>query len=385
VQVSEACTLTEVYTWTPHDGAITALQWSADGMLLATGGAGDSDQCVRIWRPDGTAAGHSSAHVGGIIALAWLPDRRLLACSQDESMVRSQLCAHTTADHQAWSALTRCLPQCLLLADGTFKHRWKVGSALAMSTSPDGRWLLASYSDKLSLFDLQTLLSPPLLTPQTTTITHGLARPCLLLCSAGLLWPAQRTDWAAPQACSVELAHVVDNVAWASDSLHFLASSPDRLPQLFALELVRAQHGCGESGAERTVCAAITLSVRYAPGGTGAAPAMSDTFCVFGGLDQAFVVGGVGGEGVQVWHRATGQPLYSLSVDLDQMICVVWSPACPHLMVSATDTQMCVWTSPCVNAGPVAEDFVVSPFTAEPSFCTLAPHLVSRFAASATL
>ncbi len=69
-----------------HEGPLLALAWSADGSLLASGGA---DRIVRIWDAQTGQCLHALVgHSGGIFDLAFSPDNKLLASAGADSTVR---------------------------------------------------------------------------------------------------------------------------------------------------------------------------------------------------------------------------------------------------------------------------------------------------------
>jgi WD40 repeat protein len=69
----------EVSRLEPHAGRVTALAFSKDGLLLASGGA---DGRVQLWEmPLGKPRGGFAVPAGPVAGLAWLPDGRALAVS----------------------------------------------------------------------------------------------------------------------------------------------------------------------------------------------------------------------------------------------------------------------------------------------------------------
>ncbi|NBT14529.1 MAG: hypothetical protein EBS56_13290, partial [Planctomycetia bacterium] len=68
-----------------HGGGITAAAWRGDGAVIATA---SDDGKVRLWaRKDGTKIKEWDAHPGGTLGLSWLPDGRLATCGRDRKAV----------------------------------------------------------------------------------------------------------------------------------------------------------------------------------------------------------------------------------------------------------------------------------------------------------
>ncbi|WP_434415001.1 WD40 repeat domain-containing protein [Nannocystis pusilla] len=69
----------------PHSGSVTVLAFAPDGQRLATG---SWDRRVRIWPLDGGAPTILEEHSGPVRALAWRPDGAALATASDDATVR---------------------------------------------------------------------------------------------------------------------------------------------------------------------------------------------------------------------------------------------------------------------------------------------------------
>ncbi|PCC75646.1 WD40 repeat [Nannocystis exedens] len=69
----------------PHSGSVTVLAFAPDGQRLATG---SWDRRVRVWPLDGGAPTILEEHSGPVRALAWRPDGAALATASDDATVR---------------------------------------------------------------------------------------------------------------------------------------------------------------------------------------------------------------------------------------------------------------------------------------------------------
>jgi RNA polymerase sigma factor (sigma-70 family) len=67
-----------------HGSAVLAVGVSARGLVATAGPTGE----VRLWNPDGSAAGRCEGHVGGVVALTFAPDGKSLATAGYDGAVR---------------------------------------------------------------------------------------------------------------------------------------------------------------------------------------------------------------------------------------------------------------------------------------------------------
>lgn len=73
-----------------HTSAITHLNWSPDGTLLASscGNFQSQDFTVRLWHPDGTPANILTGHTQPVTGLSWSPEGKTLASSSLDGTIR---------------------------------------------------------------------------------------------------------------------------------------------------------------------------------------------------------------------------------------------------------------------------------------------------------
>jgi WD40 repeat protein len=139
--------------------------------LLASGGR---DAAIRLWRPDGAAAGQLQGHQRSVLGLAALPGGRLASVSRDRSLrlwdVPSRRCTRMVAAHDASVLSVAALPDGGLAtggADAAVKLWRGDGDAAATlaghqgwvwAVAPLGGHLLASASEdgSLKLWDVRS-------------------------------------------------------------------------------------------------------------------------------------------------------------------------------------------------------------------------------------
>ncbi len=301
-----------------HSGAI-CLAIASDGGLLASGGL---DATVRLWDPKLGTLLEALPHPGPVSALAWSPDGHLLATGDDAGTIRlweigpsrPATCVESLVGHNSWVWGLAFAPDESLLAsaswDGSVKL-WELGEA--------GRLRL-----RQTLLGHTQQVQPVAWSPDGGTLASGSWDHTIRL------WDAQQGN-----ARVVLQGHraAVHGLAFTPDSRHLLSGSPDGTLRLWEVEreqCVRVLQGYD----------ACLYDLDWSPDGTQLASAGSDSVV---SLWQVESLGGGAPRGVLRGH---GWSVYG----------VAWRPDGGVLASSGWDNAIRLWDAATSNCLEVIGD-----------------------------
>src|SRR2546421_421076 len=301
-----------------HSGAI-CLAIASDGGLLASGGL---DATVRLWDPKLGTLIQEVPHPGPVSALAWSPDGHLLATGDDAGTIRlweigpsrPATCVESLVGHSSWVWGLAFAPGESLLAsaswDGSVKL-WELGEA--------GRLRL-----RQTLLGHTQQVQPVAWSPDGGTLASGSWDHTIRL------WDAQQGS-----ARVVLQGHraAVHGLAFTPDSRHLLSGSPDGTLRLWEVErgqCVRVLQGYD----------ACLYDLDWSPDGTQLASAGSDSVV---SLWQVESLGGGAPRGVLRGH---GWSVYG----------VAWRPDGGALASSGWDNAIRLWEPATGSSAQVIRD-----------------------------
>ncbi len=89
VQVWNAASLQALFKYTGHNDVVSAVAWSPDGKRIASGGGGNDDTTVQLWdATTGTTVYTYRGHSAPIHSVAWSPDGKYIASASDDQTVQ---------------------------------------------------------------------------------------------------------------------------------------------------------------------------------------------------------------------------------------------------------------------------------------------------------
>jgi len=301
-----------------HSGAI-CLAIASDGGLLASGGL---DATFRLWDPKLGTLIQEVPHPGPVSALAWSPDGHLLATGDDAGTIRlweigpsrPATCVESLVEHNSWVWGLAFAPDESLLAsaswDGSVKL-WELGEAGSLRL----RQTLLGHTQQVQ---------PVAWSPDGGTLASGSWDHTIRL------WDAQQG-----KARVVLQGHraAVHGLAFTPDSRSLLSGSPDGTLRLWEVErgqCVRVLQGYD----------ACHYDLDWSPDGTQLASAGSDSVV---SLWQVESLGGGAPRGVLRGH---GWSVYG----------VAWRPDGGVLASSGWDNAIRLWDSATSNCLQVIGD-----------------------------
>lgn len=133
---------TALKTLQGHQGSITALAFSADGELIASGSA---DQTIKLWKTDGTLVNTLKGHKGAVTSLAFSSDGKTFASGSGDKTVRLWKTEgdslQTLTGHEGSISLLAYSPDGSLLASGSgdkTARLWKTNGTLQQTLTHKG-------------------------------------------------------------------------------------------------------------------------------------------------------------------------------------------------------------------------------------------------------
>ncbi|XP_022863993.1 WD repeat-containing protein 26 homolog [Olea europaea var. sylvestris] len=282
-----------------HSNEVWFLQFSHNGDYLASS---SSDCLVIIWevKVDGRISlkHRLSGHQKPVSYISWSPDdRQLLTCGVEEAIRR-------------WETASG---ECLLVYE-------KGGLGLvSCAWAPDGRRIFCGVTDKsICMWDLEGKEVECWKGQKTTRISDlGISsdgKHLITICKENMI---SLFGWESNSEKFIEEDQTIISFALSKDKKFLLVSLLNQELHLWNID-GRVELVAKYKGHKRS-----RLVVRSC----------------FGGLDQAFIASGSEDSQVYIWHRISGELIFTLPGHSGAVNCVTWNPANPHMLASASDDR----------------------------------------------
>ncbi|KAL2458286.1 transducin family protein/WD-40 repeat family protein [Forsythia ovata] len=280
-----------------HGDEVWFLQFSHNGKYLASS---SSDCLVIIWevKLDGRVSlkHRLPGHQKPVSYISWSPDdAQLLTCGVEEAMRR-------------WDVTSG---ECLYIYE-------KSGLGfISCGWAPDGKRIFSGVTDKsISMWDLDGREVECWKGQRTSRISDlGITRDGKQLITVCKETTILLFGWESQSEKLIEEGQNIVSFALSEDSKFLLVSLLNQEIHLWNIE------------------GAIKLVAKF----KGHKHSRFVLKSCFGGLDQAFIASGSEDSQVYIWHRISGELVFTLSGHSGAVNCVSWNPTNPHMLASASD------------------------------------------------
>ncbi|KAH6756921.1 transducin family protein / WD-40 repeat family protein [Perilla frutescens var. hirtella] len=280
-----------------HNDEVWFLQFSHNGKYLASSSC---DCLVIIWEVEGQVSVRHrlNGHQQPVSYISWSPDDdQLLTCGLEETVRR-------------WDITSG---ECLCIYEKSSLGLVSCGWAA------DGKSIFTGVTDKsISMWDLEGKELECWKGQRTIRIADlGITndgKELITICkeNAILLF-----GWETNSEKFIEENQVITSFALSEDRKFLLVSLWNGDLHLWNID------GCSKLIAKYKGHKRSRLLVRSC----------------FGGLEQAFIASGSEDSQVYIWHRLSGELIFTLAGHSGAVNCVSWNPANPHMLASASDDR----------------------------------------------
>ncbi len=374
------------WLWTGWQKSPQSLAFSPDGSLLASAGL---DATVQLWDPQSGMSLQTLTHPGGVSAVIWSPDGRMLAsgCSHGEIRLCERqenapsICVEILSVQTTWVTSLAFAPDGRTLASTHWDRTvrlWEVGSLCLLHTLPgqtnqtnrvvwssDGRTLASSSYDKaIWLWDAEQGRCRAVLHGHTGDVYQLAFTPdsCRLLSSSAdstlRVWDVQ----------SGQCMHVIQGYAvslydldWSPDGRYLVSGGSDALVTIWDVSAetppreLRGHawvvHGVGWSPDGRCVasCGLDTTIRLWNPTSLSCVQRFEDSFAMLVGIawspDGSLLASGALLQGIQVWDPIEHSLRWIGQLHQTAFSHIVWSPDGVRLVGGGSDGNVYVWES----------------------------------------